>query len=183
MSFSSEIKEELASADIRRTCCATAECSALSQCLASFSIKGRGEMLLRYACPSPTIAKRLLKLFRVFSLKNIGIAIQEDRRFGGRRTTVLTLSGAEARKMMLKLHMLRRENGVLRYKQIPQRVVRRICCQRAFIRGMFLGCGTVSAPEKGYHAEFRFRDPKKAEFFNRVLALQNLNFAISKRKT
>ncbi len=183
MSFSSEIKEELAGGEIRRMCCVTAECSALSQCLASFSTRGRGAVTLSYACPSPTIAKRLLKLFRAFSLDNIGIAIREDRRFGGRRTILLSLTGAEARRMMLHLQMLRRENGVLRYKQIPQRVVRRICCQRAFIRGMFLGCGSVNAPEKGYHAEFRFRDKKKAEFFNRVLALQNLNFAISKRKT
>jgi DNA-binding protein WhiA len=182
MSFSLEVKEELAGADIVRRCCVTAEISALSQCLASFSTKGRGNINLFYACPSPTVAKRLLKLFRAFSLYNIGIALREDKRFGGRRTIVLSLAGAEARKMMLHLKMLRREDGVLRYKQIPQRVVRRICCQRAFIRGMFLGCGSVNAPGKGYHAEFRFRDKNKAEFFNRVLALQNLNFAISKRK-
>ena len=34
------------------------------------------------------------------------------------------------------------------------RMIRRICCRRAWIRGAFLGCGSLMNPERGYRAEF-----------------------------
>ena len=183
MSFTSEVKEELVSLRLGDSCCALAEISALSLCLASFSLRGRGEVLLNYTSQSPTVAKRLVMLFRFFGHKNIGMSTRRDNRFGGRRFTVLTLSGNDARAMMQRIGVLRLEQGVFQYRNIPQRTVRRICCQRAYIRGMFLGVGNISLPEKTYHAEFILPDKKRAEFLLRTLQLQNMQFSMYKRRS
>ena len=182
MSFNSEVKEELVSLRLGESCCALAEISALSLCLASFSIRGRGEVLLNYTSLSPTVAKRPLRLLRFFGHKNIGMSTRRDNRFGGRRFTVLTLSGNDARAMMQRVGVLRFEKGEFKFRNIPQRTVRRICCQRAYIRGMFLGVGNISPPEKAYHAEFTLPDKKRAEFLQRTLYLQNMEFSIYKRR-
>ncbi len=38
--------------------------------------------------------------------------------------------------------------------QVPLFLLKDSCCKRAYIRGAFLGGGSVSDPEKGYHLEF-----------------------------
>ena len=47
---------------------------------------------------------------------------------------------------------------------------------------MFLGVGNISPPEKAYHAEFALPDKKRAEFLQRTLHLQNMEFSIYKRR-
>ena len=44
------------------------------------------------------------------------------------------------------------------------------CCRRAWLRGAFLCCGTISDPNKGYHLEFACRDEAQAGQLKEVLA-------------
>ena len=38
--------------------------------------------------------------------------------------------------------------------EVPGALLRRGCCRRAFLRGMFLACGSMSDPGREYHLEF-----------------------------
>lgn len=40
------------------------------------------------------------------------------------------------------------------FPKINRSLLRRECCRRAFLRGVFLGCGTITDPKKGYRLEF-----------------------------
>lgn len=42
-------------------------------------------------------------------------------------------------------------------------LVKNACCQRAFLRGAFLSIGSISDPAKGYHLEFNCSDEAKAK--------------------
>ena len=42
-------------------------------------------------------------------------------------------------------------------------------CPNAFLRGVFLGCGTVNDPKKGYHLELIFPTEARAELVARFL--------------
>ncbi len=42
-------------------------------------------------------------------------------------------------------------------------IIERTCCKRAFIRGVFLAAGSVSSPEKKNHFEMVFSDEKSAD--------------------
>ena len=44
----------------------------------------------------------------------------------------------------------------------------RQCCRRAFLRGAFLGAGTMTNPEKGYHFEWK-ADDRLAETLEKLL--------------
>ena len=46
---------------------------------------------------------------------------------------------------------------------VHELVIQRNCCKRAFIRGIFLACGSVSDPERGYHLEMAVGTTRKAE--------------------
>ncbi len=43
------------------------------------------------------------------------------------------------------------------------------CCKKAFLRGIFLWAGSVTAPEKMYHLEMKFQTEKLADFMIKIL--------------
>lgn len=55
-----------------------------------------------------------------------------------------------------------------RYPSGYMELIRRQCCKRAFLRGMFLAVGSISNPEKTYHLEFI---TKNEGLGNQIIAL------------
>lgn len=171
MSFAGEIRQEIARIPIEKECCLIAELNALTQCLGMLSLHGGGKVQLKYETESIIVARRLLMLLKQGLQMQPRTGVRKDPRFGGRLITSIALSTEESRRLLRRLNVLKQsDTGEDVFQGVPRRVVRRICCQRSFIRGMFLGCGSVNAPEKGYHAEFPVEDEQRARFLKRVLA-------------
>jgi len=54
---------------------------------------------------------------------------------------------------------------------------------RAYLRGVFLGCGSINDPKKSrYHLEFLIQDEKYAELINKLLNNYNLGSKVLKRE-
>ena len=65
---------------------------------------------------------------------------------------------------------------------VPRRLVERRCCLVAFLRGLFLGCGSMSAPGAPVHAELTVEDAGFAEQVQRLLGRLGLPFALATRE-
>jgi len=65
--------------------------------------------------------------------------------------------------------------------RVPRRLVERRCCLVAFLRGLFLGCGSVSAPGAPVHMEFTVEDPDLAAQVQGMLARLGLAFKLTER--
>lgn len=166
MSFSLEVKQETAAVDAGKMCCMTTELSALTQCCALFANPGQGKPSVRYVTENAGCAKRILTLLRSRYGITASPHFARHARFGGGRDYVLQLSAADS-AMLLRVLGLTDVQGV--YRRSAMRMPRRICCQRAYLRGMFLGCGSVGNPLKGYRAEFVLDDAGRASFLLRLL--------------
>ena len=183
MSFAAEIKREIARTMPDKECCVIAELGALTQCLGSISLQAGGQVQLIYRTFSTTAGKRLLTLLRYYGQLDAASNINKDPRFGGRFITTLTLAPKDSRRLLRRLDVIRQnDQGEDVFQGVPKRVVRRICCRRSFIRGMFLGCGTVNAPDKEYHAEFVVGDKARAKFVQRVLEMCDISSLLTQRK-
>ena len=55
------------------------------------------------------------------------------------------------------------------------------CCKRAFLRGAFLACGSMSDPSKGYHLEFAARTVQNAELLSLLASEFDIDLKISER--
>jgi DNA-binding protein WhiA len=66
--------------------------------------------------------------------------------------------------------------------QVPRRLVQRRCCLVAFLRGLFLGCGSMSAPGAPVHAEFTVEDEDFAGQVQGLLARMDLPFSLAVRE-
>ena len=57
------------------------------------------------------------------------------------------------------------------------------CCASAYIRGAFLGHGSISDPKKGYHLEFITKNTNEADFLCNLLFLGGLTPKLMQRKS
>ena len=154
MSFSAEVKQELVALRPEKNCCMLSELNALTQSCASMTLRGRGQITIAYTTENVSVAKRIFILLKKSLEINAAPHFAKSSRFGGRRICVIQLSFADTRKLMYALHMLHEgEHGEV-FRGIPRRALTRKCCQQAFLRGVFLGKGSVSIPEHDHHLEF-----------------------------
>lgn len=138
-----------------RPCCMAAEAAAFMRAAGTFHIRG-GEGDDRYSVHVSTSVQFAAK--RVYSyLKGLGaeaeLFVRREPRFHRRLLYEVHLAGTVTNLQVLN------EVGILSDSfrleaGIPRRFLRRGCCRAAFLRGCFLGAGSVNHPHRDAHVEF-----------------------------
>ena len=171
MSFSSQVKEELTSLALGKSCCQLSELAALTQTSGSLSFAGGGRFSITYRVEGAALAKRVFLLLRRVTGGSPRFHTVQYARLGGQRSYVVRLDETDTRRLMTALHMLELdENGAerLRYA-VPRHPLTRQCCRRAYLRGAYLGAGTMNNPERGYHLEWVAANQNLKTSLTRVL--------------
>src|SRR4029453_4298227 len=155
MSFSAEVRSELAAIAPRRECDRLAELSALFHTAGRIHLRGRGEVSLHLDLPSSAVARRAFSLLRGFGVE-CEIRSYRRRAFSGEGRYQLHVSGEPRTMQVLN------EAGVIGARlgpldRPPRRVVARSCCRGAYARGALLGGGSVSIGHPSHRAAPRAR--------------------------
>lgn len=182
MSFSEETKQELVSLRTVKSCCMLSELNALTQSCGSMTLLGRGQVAIAYTTENVSVAKRIFILLKMRLEINSTPHFAKSTRFGGRRICIIRLSPADSRKLMYALHMIHESEGGEVYRGIPRRALSRKCCQQAFLRGAFLGEGSVSSPERDHHLEFVCSSEKRAAAVTQMLTRNDITGAVTQRR-
>lgn len=155
MSFSGDVKEELLRLPMGKPCCMLSEIAALTQTTGSLGFQGAGRFSLTWRVESAALARRLYTMLKQSQGVSPSVEYVRHTRLGGRQASELTLSGEDATTLLVELGMMvREEDGSTTLKRTTARpVLTRGCCRRAFVRGAFLGAGSMTNPEKAYHFE------------------------------
>lgn len=182
MSFTAKIKAELAQERGQARCCVTAEMSAFILGASVITLSGKGRLSLGFRTESAAVLKQALRLFNLTGTAQARPRLLLRERLAGRRQYLLQLSHEDTRRLLTEQGMLRQdEDGQERFAS-PRRVMRRICCRRAYLRGAFLACGYIADPRKRYHVEWVYQDAARALRLKRVLAQTGLSASISQRR-
>lgn len=120
-----------------------------------------GSFAIVASTESAAVARHFKVLIETYFRNKVELAIGGSLRPGnqgkrGRNTYYINIRPDEKSMQIL------RETGMILIREgddyfsdgIYQPVVRSKCCKRAYLRGMFLSCGTMSDPRKSYHLEF-----------------------------
>lgn len=148
MSFSTDVKEELCNCGFESTCCNRAELAAIVSFCGSVVTRPEGSAL-RIRTENFNVAKRIQKLFKAVFGYNIDITERAKCR-GGSTFTIYIYETAQLLSIVNKLGLL--INKIIKFNINPF-IVQEECCKRAYLRGAFLGGGSVTSPEKSYHFE------------------------------
>lgn len=148
MSFTQSIKEELVKHENEGGCCDYAELAGILAFACSVSA-AENDYQIKLVTESAPVARRVVvlskKLFGVEAKVNTKEYIREK----SARSYIVNLRNGSS--VLRSIGLL--ENSGVAFR-VPHETILQDCCQRAFIKGAFLGGGSIANPEKRYHLEF-----------------------------
>lgn len=164
MSFSGEVKEELARQNSRARHCQIAELAAAVAFSGRFR-QEEGHLSLELDTENVVLARKYFTLLKKTFNIETDISIRDNHYLNRNRTYAVRIGKEKELKHFLQaIHMLDEENRLMPGTELVHPlVVQQSCCKRAFIRGAFLASGSMSDPEKSYHFEIVCNSMPKAE--------------------
>ncbi len=183
MSFSSETKQELTRVSVDKKCCQLAEIAGFLRMCGSITLMG-GRMGVRLTTDSPATARLFAKLLKSYFDTRADLNVGE----------AMPLKKGHAYQLIItpdmNAEMILRETGILGVKEgsnyitdgIKPELIRKKCCKKAYLRGIFLGAGTISSPQKGYHMEFVCSSEYLAADVRKLIHSFDLNAKVTRRK-
>lgn len=181
MSFSSGVKEELASVTGSARHCQIAELAAILSMDGQIFGVERGCPEIIFHTENIAVARKCFTLLK--KTFNISVEVSVRRSAFLQKNGIYTLAvtkGDDAAKIINAARMTPlSEPG----QWIPGNLIlQNDCCRRAFLRGAYLAAGSMSNPEKGYHFEIACLCREKAQQLQEVLASFGVEGKIILRK-
>ncbi len=180
MSFSSITKNELARIQGNGDCCKRAELAALVKMDGTLHKNG-SQMSLDIKNFNAAVARKAFSLVK--DLFNIGAQVMVRRKVRLRKNNIylVRVPAAEKKTEIMSALGIMDDAGLLQ-ERVPGSLLKRDCCRRAYLRGLFLGGGSVSSPERAYHLEIITSNLRHAKDILRILKRFKLSGGINARK-
>ncbi|HWB21356.1 MAG TPA: DNA-binding protein WhiA [Gaiellaceae bacterium] len=179
MTFSSDLRDELAAISPRRACCRLAEISALFHSAGTWHLRGHGELAVHVDLVSSAAARRTFALLRALGVRS-EIRTYHQSAFDQASRYQLHVEVDRAAQARL------REAGVVSaagapLEQPPKSVVGRSCCRGAYLRGTLLGSGSLSGPASP-QLELRASGRAGAQFVAGVAEREGIQLRVVERR-
>ncbi len=156
MSYALDVKKELTTISVTKKCCQLAEIAGFLRFSSSIVPYGGGRMGMRISTDNPAVARLVISLIKEYFGTKGSLSIDND---------TMPLSRGRSYELLIPPEMnaegILRETGIIGIREgynyvtdgINADIIKKRCCKKAFLRGMFLACGTVTDPTKAYHLE------------------------------
>lgn len=184
MSFSSKTKNELAKIIPEKKCCMLAQISGFIRMCGTIRLSGNKKINIKLITENPAAARTIIILLKNYFGIHTELMISENKMVKKHHFYELTITSEMNAEQIL------RETGVLVVREgcnyinysIPENIIKKKCCKRAYLRGAFLGSGSVSDPEKAYHLEIVCSHDELSRGIKELINSFGLNAKIVLRK-
>ena len=171
MSFASEVKNELSRVWPEKKCCQLAEIAGFLRVSGSIRLAGGGKFRIVITTDNPAVARHYKKLIKDYFQVDTELELGEGTNLKKGRIYMLTI-GPEMRS-----EQILRETGILLVREgnnyisdgIYDDLIRTKCCRKSYLRGVFMGSGSVSDPEKAYHLEILCASGRLADDLRKMI--------------
>lgn len=184
-SFSSKVKTELSGLKIKRFEDARALLCAFTLGIGTLKfVPGKKSWGVHYSIKSRDAIELCAKLCAQYYALEFAVSEVKHERLNANNCELIVYGGGIDEFMCSVGMMSLDENGEKLFSpSVPLDAVRTDTQKRAFIRGLFLACGTVSDPEKAYHLEFVINNEALAEKAFEILYSYDIPPNRSKRRS
>ncbi|MCI8402324.1 MAG: DNA-binding protein WhiA [Lachnospiraceae bacterium] len=181
MSFSSRVKDELAEIYSSARHCQIAEIAAMLSMDGKILNTGKNSPIVVLATENLPVARKCFTLLRKTFNINTEVSVRRGTFLQKNGNYTLLVSNPEDVEKLLSATRMTPLPGTGQW--IPGKLIlQNDCCRRAFLRGAYLACGSMSNPEKGYHFEISCTAREKAEQLCQVFASFGVDARIILRK-
>lgn len=168
MSFSSKTKNDLSRIKFEDKCCQKAELSALIRVSGTIQFKGRKKFKLNIMTENAAIARHIFTLFKKTFNIHTEVLVRKNKTL--KKTNSYMIAIENAFDILKKLEIIGEVDGMLGINHgMPDSIIDKDCCKRAYLRGIFMGGGSVSDPEKSYHLELTLHNKQYGEALSQFL--------------
>lgn len=185
MSFSMKTKNELSRIIPEDRCCQLAELSSLIRMSGTIQLIGFKKLNVRVTTENAAIARKIFTLLKMCFGIHTELMVQKNKLLKKNNHYVIIInSDMGANDILEKVGILKVEAGQFSIDySVPKQLVKSHCCKRAYLRGAFLGAGSVSDPEKTYHLEFVTSSEEHSEDLKDLINQFDLAAKIVQRKS
>jgi DNA-binding protein WhiA len=154
MSFAADVKKELTQGQPDKKCCMLAEIAGFLRFAGSIVISG-GRIGLKITTENPAVARALITMIKRYFGSKTALSIGETAPLSRGRLYELIITPEMNAEQIL------REAGILVVREgsnslaegLDPELMKRRCCRKAMLRGIFMAAGSINDPEKDYHLE------------------------------
>ena len=173
MSYSSDVKNELARLEGQKPCCEKAELLGVLRMSGALVLRGKN-IGIHFSTENAALARRVLQVLKSNYQVETEVVITRSRRLKkNNRYQVEVVPDEKVAKALQELQILPTEEDV------RHNLLGKSCCRKAFLRGVFMAGGSVSRPSSDYHLEIVTEN----ESFARLILKTMQGFSLSARMT
>ncbi|HBV67500.1 MAG TPA: DNA-binding protein WhiA [Clostridiales bacterium] len=156
MTFSSKTKDELSRTEIDDILSAKSETAALVRTMGYVTLKGFNKMEIEFSTANAAVARRIFRLLKTAFEISTQVSVEKTNRLKKHNNYIIKIGDEEAKNFLQETGIASADNfNIMTFDfGVPEGLTKNDACKRAYIKGAFMGCGSISDPEKSYHAEF-----------------------------
>lgn len=176
MSFSNDVKNELSRLETNEVCCDKAELLGVLRMSGAIVIRGMN-IGIHFSTENAALARRVLQILKNNYQVQTEVVITRSRRLKkNNRYQVRVLPAPQVNIAMTELQLLSMESD------LKNPLLSKQCCKRAFLRGAFLGGGSISRPSSDYHLEMVTGNEDFAHSIIKVMHTFSMKAKLTDRK-
>ena len=176
MSFSNDVKNELSRLETNEVCCDKAELLGVLRMSGAIVIRGMN-IGIHFSTENAALARRVLQILKNNYQVQTEVVITRSRRLKkNNRYQVRVLPALQVNIAMTELQLLSMESD------LKNPLLTKQCCKRAFLRGAFLGGGSISRPSSDYHLEMVTGNEDFARSIIKVMHTFSMKAKLTDRK-
>ena len=180
MSFSSDVKEELSRVVTHEECCKMAELTGFLITNCSIA-KEDGDFILRMSTENAAAVRRVYNAFKsIYGIIPI-TNIEKEKTFKDNLYQLKIIDKSDLEKFF-KNSLINIDTRLQIIIDDKGKISENECCTRSFLRGVFMGGGSMADPNHMYHLEVVASNMENATFINSIMNNMGLNAKTIKRK-
>ena len=180
MSFTAEVKDELARVGGSCPECDVAELAALVRVCGALSFHGSGAYSIRVSTETGAVARTVIRLaHKVFDL-DTSLTVRRSNLHRSRNYLIEIPEQKGLEQALIRMGVLILGRGLS--SGIAARVVARPCCRAAYLRGAFMAGGFIADPRGDFHLEIAVTGDEFADDLLELLDEEGITARVNRRR-
>lgn len=181
MSFTTEVKKDLARLFPPRACCRRAELSALLHLEGSLHLRGTGGLYLHTESENAAVARKIFVYIKEGFDIMPELRVERPPRLRGHNCYSFVLDHPLLPQVLNELGLM--DDSMRPDLGVSPRITRRRCCGISYLRGAFLGGGYVSRPDQPAHLEINVQHLETARGIKELMERYSIRPQLGERKS
>ncbi len=183
MSFSLKVKNEVCRNSELSKDEIAAQLSAIMKSSGTLGFGFNRSITFKIVTENPAIARWIFKNLKDFYDIHTKLLVKKSNSLKKNNIyMVLIPEEVDVKGLLQELGIIEKDGLFNIHYGVPGEVIKNESCKRAYIKGAFLGGGSISNPEKTYHLEFVTHDQDYANELSDLINSYKLNSKVIQRK-